>query len=136
VIDTLTAWWETDFHDGAARAALAYTEAITRVADATVADDFGVRHAALAEHFSEEEILEIIGIVINMNVWTRLKLAEGATPGSPSRRCRELAHLPTRLTKSRAVWATSRQPWSIVREWPRFGIFTMSVTPGLRFCRL
>ena len=85
VIDTLTAWWETDFHDDAARAALAYTEAITRiadatVADATVADDFGSRHAALAAHFSQEEILEIIGVVINMNVWTRLKLAEGATP--------------------------------------------------------
>ena len=30
VIDTLTAWWETDFHDDAARAAFAYTEAITR----------------------------------------------------------------------------------------------------------
>jgi AhpD family alkylhydroperoxidase len=81
VIDTLTAWWETDFHDDAARAALAYTEAITRVADASVADDFGLRHAALADHFSREEILEIIGVVINMNVWTRLKLAEGATPG-------------------------------------------------------
>ena len=47
----------------------------------TVADDFGARHDALAEHFSHEEILEIIGIVINMNVWTRLKLAEGASPG-------------------------------------------------------
>jgi AhpD family alkylhydroperoxidase len=81
VIDTLTAWWETDFHDAAARAALAYTEAITRVADATIADDFGARHDALAEHFSQEEILEIIGVVINMNVWTRLKLAEGASPG-------------------------------------------------------
>jgi AhpD family alkylhydroperoxidase len=81
VIDTLTAWWETDFHDDAARAALAYAEAITRVADATVADDFGARHEALAERFSPEEILELIGIVINMNVWTRLKLAEGATPG-------------------------------------------------------
>ena len=81
VIDTLTAWWETDFHDDAARAALAYTEAITRVADTTVADNFGARHDALAEHFSPEEILEIIGIVINMNVWTRLKLAEGASPG-------------------------------------------------------
>lgn len=80
VIDTLTAWWETDFHNDAARAALAYTEAITRVADATVADDFGARHDALAEHFSQEEILEIIGIVINMNVWTRLKMAEGVRP--------------------------------------------------------
>jgi AhpD family alkylhydroperoxidase len=81
VIDTLTAWWETDFHDDAARAALAYAEALTRVADATVADALGARHDALAEHFSQEELLEIIGIVINMNVWTRLKLAEGASPG-------------------------------------------------------
>ena len=81
VIDTLTAWWETDFHDDAARAALAYTEAITRVADATITDGFGARHDALAEHFPQEEILEIIGIVLNMNVWTRLKLAEGASPG-------------------------------------------------------
>src|SRR5918994_309764 len=62
-------------------AALAYTEALTRVADATVADAFGARHDALAEHFSPEELLEIIGIVINMNVWTRLKLAEGSSPG-------------------------------------------------------
>jgi len=43
LIDTPTAWWETDFHDDAARAALAYAEAITRVADATAADDFGAR---------------------------------------------------------------------------------------------
>jgi len=85
VIDTLTAWWETDFHDAAARAALAYSEAMTRVADATVADDFGLLHAALAEHFSQEEIPEIIGIIVNMNVWTRLKLAEGATPGLTER---------------------------------------------------
>jgi AhpD family alkylhydroperoxidase len=81
VIDTLTAWWETDFHDAATRAALAYTEAMTRVADATAADELGPRHDALTEHFSREEILEIIGIVVNMNIWTRLKLAEGASPG-------------------------------------------------------
>ena len=44
VIDTLTAWWETDFHDAAARAALAYTEALTRVAERAVAEAFGARH--------------------------------------------------------------------------------------------
>ena len=31
--------------------------------------------------FSAEEILEIVGVVVNMNVWTRIKLAEGAMPG-------------------------------------------------------
>jgi len=40
------------------------------------------------------------------------------------------------LTKLSAVSQTSRQPLSIVSEWPRFGIFTISVTPSLRFCFL
>jgi AhpD family alkylhydroperoxidase len=96
VIDTLTAWWETDFHDDAARAALAYTEAITRVADATVADAFGARHDAPAEHFSQEEILEIIGIVINMMSGPDSSWPRAPAPGSPRRRCREPAHLPSR----------------------------------------
>jgi len=34
----------------------------------------------LADHFGEGEILDFIGVVINMNIWTRLKLAEGAMP--------------------------------------------------------
>jgi hypothetical protein len=41
-----------------------------------------------------------------------------------------------RLTKSSAFWATSCQPWSIVSAWPRFGIFTSSVTAVFRRCRL
>src|SRR6516165_7687131 len=39
-----------------------------------------------------------------------------------------------RLTKSSEVWATSCQPWSIVREWPRFGSLTIFVSAGLCFC--
>jgi hypothetical protein len=38
-------------------------------------------HDALVEHFGPEEVLEILGVVVNMNVWTRIKLAEGAMPG-------------------------------------------------------
>ena len=38
-------------------------------------------HDMLSAHFSEDEILEIVGVVVNMNVWTRIKLAEGAMPG-------------------------------------------------------
>ena len=79
-IDTLTAWWETGFFSPAEKAALHYTEALTRVADHTVADRFQQHHDRLAEHFTNSEIIEIAAIVINMNVWTRLKLAEGATP--------------------------------------------------------
>ena len=80
-IDTLTAWWETERHSDAERAALRYTEALTRVADTDRDAVFQRFHDALAEHFGPEEMLEIVGVVVNMNVWTRIKLAEGAMPG-------------------------------------------------------
>jgi AhpD family alkylhydroperoxidase len=80
-IDTLTAWWETDLHSEAEQAALRYAEALTRSADTDAGQAFQRFHDGLAKHFDAEKILEIIGVVVNMNVWTRLKLAEGAKPG-------------------------------------------------------
>ena len=29
-------------------------------------------------------MVEIVAVVVNMNIWTRLKLAEGAMPAPPS----------------------------------------------------
>jgi AhpD family alkylhydroperoxidase len=80
-IDTLTAWWETELHSEAEQAALRYAEALTRAADTDGDRAFQRFHDALAKDFSPEEIFEIVGVVVNMNVWTRIKLAEGATPG-------------------------------------------------------
>src|SRR6201984_3203398 len=60
-IDTLTAWWETEFHSEAEQAALRYTEALTRVADTDRDAAFQRFHDALAEHFTSEEMLEIVG---------------------------------------------------------------------------
>jgi AhpD family alkylhydroperoxidase len=80
-IDTLTAWWETELHSEAEQAALRYAEALTRAADTDAGAAFQRFHDALAEHFSPEEMLEIVAVVVNMNVWTRIKLAEGAMPG-------------------------------------------------------
>jgi AhpD family alkylhydroperoxidase len=80
-IDTLTAWWETDLHSEAEQAALRYAEALTRAADADRDGAFQRFHDELARHFSREEMLEIVAVVVNMNVWTRIKLAEGAMPG-------------------------------------------------------
>ena len=79
-IDTLTAWWETELHSEGEQAALRYAEALTRVADTDRDAAFQRFHDVLAEHFSPEEMLEIVGVVVNMNVWTRIKLAEGAMP--------------------------------------------------------
>jgi AhpD family alkylhydroperoxidase len=80
-IDTLTAWWETELHSEAEQAALRYAEALTRAADTDRDAAFQRYHDALAENFGPDEILEIVGVVVNMNVWTRIKLAEGAMPG-------------------------------------------------------
>ena len=80
-IDTLTAWWETELYSEAEQAALRYAEALTRAADTDRDASFQRFHDALAANFSREEILEIVGVVVNMNVWTRVKLAEGAMPG-------------------------------------------------------
>jgi hypothetical protein len=38
--------------------------------------------AAASSLGSAEEILEIVGVVVNISVWTRIKLAEGAIPGA------------------------------------------------------
>ena len=79
-IDTLSAWWETGLFTEAEQAALAYTDVLTRQADTSALHRFETVHQALAEHFSEREISDIAAIVINMNVWTRLKMAAGAMP--------------------------------------------------------
>ncbi|MGH6919715.1 MAG: LamG-like jellyroll fold domain-containing protein [Geminicoccaceae bacterium] len=55
-------------------AALAYCEGLT---DYDL-PGFPPLHAALAEHFSQKQVAEIAATVINMNLWTRLKL--GAIP--------------------------------------------------------
>jgi AhpD family alkylhydroperoxidase len=81
-IDCLTAWWETRLFTAAEQAALAYAEALTRAADTTVTRAFQQYHDRLAVHFDEGEMLELVAVVINMNLWTRLKLAEGAMPSS------------------------------------------------------
>ena len=79
-IDLLTAWWETRLFSAAEQAALEYAEALTRASDTTVTQAFQQYHDRLATHFDEAAMLEIVAVVVNMNIWTRLKLAEGAMP--------------------------------------------------------
>src|SRR4051812_34851995 len=80
-LDALTAWWETELYSEAERAAVRYAEALTRAADTDRDTAFQRFHDALVEHFGPDEMLEIVGVVVNMNVSTRIKLAEGAMPG-------------------------------------------------------
>lgn len=79
-VDNLASWWESGLFDAAEQAALAYCDALT----AGNAPGFGAVHDEAATHFDQTEIAELAAIVINMNVWTRLKLAQGATPVNAS----------------------------------------------------
>jgi len=68
-IYALNAWRETPFFTDRERAALEWTEAVTRVADAHVSDEVYERMSA---QFSEEEVVALtIGVAV-INAWNRL----------------------------------------------------------------
>jgi AhpD family alkylhydroperoxidase len=79
VMAHLASWRESAVFSPAERAALAYCEGLTSFDDR----HFPALHDSLRLHFSEGEVAEIAAVVINMNVWTRLKLAQGAVPVPP-----------------------------------------------------
>jgi AhpD family alkylhydroperoxidase len=74
----LPSWRESDMFDPMEAAALDYCEALTEFD----LQRFDTAHRDLAGHLSEPAIADIAAVVINMNVWTRLKLAQGATPSA------------------------------------------------------
>jgi AhpD family alkylhydroperoxidase len=71
-IYALSAWEEAPFFTERERAALAWTEAVTRVADTHVPDDVYHQVRAL---FSEDEIVALTFAVATINVWNRLSIA-------------------------------------------------------------
>src|SRR3954453_12674911 len=64
------------------------------------------------------------------------RAATAARTSKRSMRCRSPSALDKSFHELSAFSATSRQPLSIVRECPRFGILTISVTPVLCRCLL
>ena len=68
----LDAWRETPFFDERERAALDWTEAVTRVAESHVPDEVYERVKA---HFSEPELIDLTLAVANINSWNRLNIA-------------------------------------------------------------
>ena len=68
-IYALSAWRETPFFTDRERAALEWTEALTRVADTHVPDDVFER---VSRQFREEEIVALTFGVVVINSWNRL----------------------------------------------------------------
>ncbi len=68
-LDVLPAWREVPVFSERERAALNWTEKLTRVADAGLEDeDF----TALNQHFSREEIVNLSAAVVAINGWNRI----------------------------------------------------------------
>ncbi len=72
----LGSWRESTMFNAEDQAALAYCEGLTNYD----LNGFAQLHEALKLHFEAKQIAEIAALVINMNLWTRLKLAQGAVP--------------------------------------------------------
>ncbi|MGA8149478.1 MAG: carboxymuconolactone decarboxylase family protein [Terriglobales bacterium] len=83
----LDAWRETPFFTERERAALAWTEAITRVAEDHVPDEVYERGK---KHFTEAELVNLTLAVAQINVWNRLAIAFRAVPGTYQPNVREL----------------------------------------------
>jgi AhpD family alkylhydroperoxidase len=75
----LTAWAETPFYSERERAALAWTEAVTLVADGHVPDP---AFASARAHFSEKELVDLTLAVVAINGWNRLSIAFRPVPGT------------------------------------------------------
>jgi AhpD family alkylhydroperoxidase len=75
-VDNISSWYNSELYSKKEKTALAYCD----VLNDGVSKAFQRYHDALSAYFDEQEIAEIAAVVINMNLWTRLKLAQGATP--------------------------------------------------------
>jgi len=75
----LDAWRESPMYDDRERAALAWTEAVTRVTDGHVPDEiFEQAHG----QFSEAELADLTLAAVAINSWNRLNIAFRTVPGS------------------------------------------------------
>jgi AhpD family alkylhydroperoxidase len=79
-IYALPAWRETPFFTDRERAALAFAETVTMLADTHVPDE---AYAALAAEYSEQEIAALISLIVMINAWNAVGVATRAwEPGS------------------------------------------------------
>jgi AhpD family alkylhydroperoxidase len=71
-IYALSAWRETPFFSARERAALAWAEAVTLLAESRVPDDV---YEEARRHFTERELVDLTMAVVAINGWNRLAVA-------------------------------------------------------------
>jgi AhpD family alkylhydroperoxidase len=73
----LNAWDEAPIYSARERAALAWTEAVTKISDGHVPDQV---YDQARHQFSEKELVDLTAAVIAINAWNRAAIAFRATP--------------------------------------------------------
>jgi alkylhydroperoxidase family enzyme len=76
-VDALNAWHEAPIYSARERAALAWTEAVTKISDHHVPDEV---YDEARHHFSEKELVDLTAAVIAINAWNRVAIAFRPTP--------------------------------------------------------
>jgi len=74
----LNAWRETPFYTERERAALAWAEALTLIAETHAPDSV---FEEVRKHFSEKEIVDLTHAISAINSWNRLAIAMRSVPG-------------------------------------------------------
>ncbi|MFA6044704.1 MAG: carboxymuconolactone decarboxylase family protein [Phycisphaerales bacterium] len=74
----LPAWRESPYYTPSERAALAWTECLTRVSTDGAPDE---TFAALREHFTDAQVAELSWCIAAINAWNRIAIGFRATPG-------------------------------------------------------
>lgn len=75
---SLDAWRECPYYSDRERAALAWAEAVTRVADGHVPDAV---YEEARQHLNEKELADLTLAVAGINAWNRLSIASRTVPG-------------------------------------------------------
>lgn len=75
----LPAWRDAPFYSSQERAALAWTEAVTRIDRGPVSDRV---YNQARQHFTERDLVDLTVAVIAINSWNRLNVALGAEAGT------------------------------------------------------
>jgi AhpD family alkylhydroperoxidase len=73
----LNAWRESPFYTDRERAALAWTEAVTLVADGHVPDAV---YDEVRQHFNDDEMVALTMAVVAINAWNRLNISMRPVP--------------------------------------------------------
>ena len=78
-LSLLDAWRESPFYSERERAALAWTEAVTLVAESRVPEAV---YEEVRQHFSDDELLALTMAVVTINAFNRLNVALRTVPGT------------------------------------------------------